>query len=281
MLILQQKFKKIKFYCKIVLVKLMKKKIFLIILTILFLGAFIISASKIINWYKEGNKINNINKKTTKYVKVINNKGQNINETDDDLYWKFVKMKMIDVDFNELEKINKDTIMWINVNNTNINYPVVQKDNKFYLTHDYNKNYNSAGWVFLDYRNDINNKELNKIVYAHARLDKTMFGSLKNVLNSSWQNNPDNFVIKTSTKYENSIYRIFSIYKIKTTNDYIKTAFYSDKEKQDFINLITKRSIKNFNAKPNINDEILTLSTCSGNNKKIVVHAKKIKTMKR
>lgn len=259
----------------------MKKKIFLIILTILFLGSFIYSASKIVNWHMEGSKIKDINKKTTKYVKVIKNDGQTINETDDDLYWKFAKKKMIDVNFNELEKINNDTVMWIKVNNTNINYPVVQKDNNYYLTHDYNKNYNSAGWVFLDYRNNINKKEFNKIVYAHARLDKTMFGSLKNVLNPSWQNNPDNFVIKTSTKYENSIYRIFSIYKIKTTSDYIKTTFYKDEEKQNFINLITKRSIKNFNATPNINDEILTLSTCSSNNKKIVVHAKKIKTMKK
>ena len=55
-------------------------------------------------------------------------------------------MNLINVDFNELKKINSNTKGWIQVNGTNINYPFVQaKDNKFYLTHSFDKSYNSAG----------------------------------------------------------------------------------------------------------------------------------------
>lgn len=55
-------------------------------------------------------------------------------------------MNMINVNFNDLKKTNPDIVEWIKVNGTNINYPFVQsKDNKYYLTHSFNKSYNSAG----------------------------------------------------------------------------------------------------------------------------------------
>ena len=59
----------------------------------------------------------------------------------------------------ELKKINNDVRGWIQVNGTNINYPFVQTNNNdFYLKHSFDKSYNSSGWIFLDYRNNINNK---------------------------------------------------------------------------------------------------------------------------
>ena len=98
-------------------------------------------------------------------------------------YWDYINMNLINVDFNELKKINSSTKGWIQVNGTNINYPFVQSiDNDYYLNHTFNRTINQAGWVFLDYRNDINNLSKNTILYAHGRLDKTMFGSLKNIL---------------------------------------------------------------------------------------------------
>lgn len=77
-------------------------------------------------------------------------------------YWDYIKMNMIDINFNELKNINNDVKGWIKVNGT---YPFVQyNNNKYYLTHSFDKSYNSAGWLFLDYRN--NNK--NTIIYAHG-----------------------------------------------------------------------------------------------------------------
>ena len=75
---------------------------------------------------------------------------------------------IIDVDIEKLIEQNDDTVGWINVNNTNINYPFMQtNDNKYYLTHAFDKSWNDAGWLFLDYRNNINN---NKILNHHITL---------------------------------------------------------------------------------------------------------------
>ena len=196
-----------------------------------------------------------------------------------DPYWDFINTSFLSIDYSKLREKNKDIIGWVKVNSTNINYPVVQySDNEYYLTHDLYKNYNGGGWVFLDYRNknDFNNK--NSIIYAHGRENKTMFGTLKNILNKEWYQNKDNYVIKTSSLSGSYVWQVFSVYKIPDTNDYIKTNFSTDSEYQTFLNLITKRSIYDFKTNVTINNKILTLSTCFDDNSKVVLHAKLIKS---
>ena len=191
-------------------------------------------------------------------------------------YWDYIKMNMLDVDFSELKKINYNVKGWIQVNGTNINYPFVQaNDNKYYLTHSFDKSWNSAGWLFLDYRNNYTNNK-NTIIYARGRTDKTMFGSLKNVLSNEWLNNRNNYIIKISTEKGNSLWQIFSIYHIPTTSDYLQTDFSSDTEYLDFLKMLLNRSTYNFNTSVNSNDKIFTLSTCYNNSDKMVVHAKLI-----
>ena len=200
------------------------------------------------------------------------------NEEETSDYWYYIKFPLIDVDITELKEKNSDTVGWINVNNTNINYPFVQtKDNSYYLNHSFDKKYNEAGWVFLDYRNnnDLNNK--NTILYAHSRLDKTMFGSLSKVLKSSWYNNKDNHIIRLSTDTENTLWQIFSVYKIPEESYYITTNFNNNEEYNKFLNTIKQRSIHNFNTNLDTNDKILTLSTCYSDTERTVVHAKLIK----
>ena len=193
-------------------------------------------------------------------------------------YWDYIKMNLINVDFNELKKINSNTKGWIQVNGTNINYPFVQaKDNKYYLTHSFDKSYNNAGWVFLDYRNNINSLSKNTIIYAHGRLDTTMFGSLKNILKSGWLNNTNNYVVKLSTEKENTLWQVFSVYHIPTTNDYIQVDFSSNEEFNNWTSMLINRSSHDFNTSVNENDNVLTLSTCYNDNEKVVLHAKLIK----
>ena len=129
----------------------------------------------------------------------------------------------------------------------------------------------------MDYRNssDLNNK--NTIIYAHSRLDKTMFGSLSKVLKSNWYKNKDNHIIKISTPNENGLYQIFSVYKIKAEDYYITTNFNTNNDYLNFLNTIKNRSIYNFNITLNENDTIITLSTCYSDTERTVVHAKKIK----
>ena len=271
---------------KIILVKCMNRKTKIILIIIIFISIIMLSYSiiNIIIWNIDSNKTNIQIKKIeeVKTNEIEDNKDTNIinNEEITDKfnpYWDYIKMNMIDVDFSELKKINNDVRGWIQVNGTNINYPFLQaKDNKYYLKHSFDKSYNSAGWLFLDYRNNYTNNK-NTIIYAHGRNDQTMFGSLRTVLTKNWLSNTNNYVIKISTEKENSLWQIFSTYHIPTTSDYLQTNFESDIEYQEFLDMIKDRSSYNFNTSVNSNDNILTLSTCYNNSDKMVVHAKLIK----
>lgn len=193
-------------------------------------------------------------------------------------YWDYIKMKLIDVDFSELTKKNPDTVGWISLSGTNINYPVVQTtNNDFYLNHTFDRSYNQAGWVFADYRNSVDGKDKNMIFYAHGRVDGTMFGTLRNVLTNGWLNNPDNFTVRTSNARENALWQVFSVYHIETTTDYIKTGFSDDQDFQSFTNMLINRSAFNFHTNVTGTDHILTLSTCYSNTERVVLHAKLIK----
>lgn len=256
-----------------------------VILFSVFISIIVFCLIKIFVWGKD-------NKDTSKVIDDINN-AVNVTLRDDDDntelvndtneeetsdYWYYVKFPLINVDITELKEKNSDTVGWINVNNTNINYPFVQgKDNSYYLSHSFDKKYNEAGWVFLDYRNNKNLNNKNTILYAHSRLDKTMFGSLSKVLKSSWYNNKDNHIIRLSTDNENTLWQIFSVYKIPEESYYITTNFNSNEEYTKFLNTIKQRSIHNFNTNLDANDKILTLSTCYSDTERTVVHAKLIK----
>lgn len=261
------------------------KKWFLIIIIVILISIFLANLLVLIDWNKdniETNKIvEEINNLDTNITEVADNENtENINEPIDKSsdYWYYITFPLINVNFNELTKKNKDTVAWINVNNTNINYPIVQTtDNDFYLDHSYNKEQNEAGWVFLDYRNNNNLTDKNSIIYAHSRLDKTMFGSLSKVLKESWYKDKSNHVIRISTPEEDSLWQIFSVYKIEEETYYITTNFNSNEEYNKFLNTIESRSKYNFNTELNENDKIITLSTCYSETERTVVHAKLLK----
>jgi len=264
-----------------------KWKNILILLFIIFCLTFLILSIKdVINWKLDSNKIEQQVEKIEDIVIVeevtesenteIIKQPDEISETDP--YWDYINQSLINVNFEELKKINSNTKGWLQVNGTNINYPFVQvNDNKYYLTHSFDKSYNGTGWVFLDYRNNINELSKNTIIYAHGRLDKTMFGSLKNILKNGWLNNTENYIVKLSTEKENTLWQVFSVYHIPTTSDYIKVSFNSNEEFTSWYNLLLNRSAYNFNTNVSENDSILTLSTCYNNDEKVVLHAKLIK----
>lgn len=259
--------------------KLNVKNLCLLIFFLVMLIVFLFSLIKVIMWIIDNNNTNDIIKKVANTYEISEKSYDNeviINENEKDVYFDYMKLKFIDVDINKLKTFNPDTIGFIKVMGTNINYPFVQtKDNDYYLNRSYDKTYNNAGWIFLDYRNNEFNDK-NTIIYGHGRINGTMFGSLKDTLKSSWQNNKDNYIIKISTEKENSIWQIFSVYKIATTSDYLQTSF-SDNEFESFINLIKGRSSYNFETNVTNEDKVLTLSTCYNDNDKMVVHAKLIK----
>ncbi len=174
--------------------------------------------------------------------------------------------------------INKDIIGYLKVNNTNINYPVVQaEDNIYYLKKNLNNEDDINGWVYMDYRNSDKILNDNTIIYGHNMYySGVMFGTLHKVLYSNWYNNEDNLTIEFDTMYESMKWKIFSIYTIQKTSDYLQVSFETPEEKLAYIKMEKNRSIKNINVQVTENDYLLTLSTCTGDNDRLVVHAKLI-----
>ena len=104
-----------------------------------------------------------------------------------------------------------------------------------------------------------------------------MFSSLKAVLSKEWQDNKNNYLVKLSTESENTLWQVFSIYRILTTSDYLKIEFGTDEEFLNFTKMLINRSTYNFKTNVQSTDKILTLSTCYNSTDKVVLHAKLIK----
>lgn len=233
-------------------------------------------------WYVQRLKINYLTQDILASTKVLEDeKKENIDKIEyipsgDNEY---ANIGYISVDFNDLIAKNNETVGWIKVNNTNVNYSVVQhSDNEYYLMHDFNKKYNINGWVYADYRDDFEYFGSNTIIYAHNMTDRSMFGSLVWCLKDSWYTNSENHYIKMSTPKANTVWKIFSIYTIKPEVYYLRTYFESEEEHKTFIDNLTDRSIYDFQEDVSVNDKILTLSTCTDDGtKRVVIHAKMVK----
>ena len=260
---------------------------------VILIGAFIFGGIDYYKNYKNEHNVKNINDKLTdilddyeatteeqpdiEYIDTEENEEQNTKNPAPSPY--YTKYNQI---FEELSNINNETVGWLTVNNTKVNYPVVQHtDNDYYLKKDFNKKTNSYGWIFMDYRNNIYNLSNNTILWGHNSRTGLMFGTLRYVTNESWYKNPDNQIITFNTKVKNMKWKIFSIYKIPVTNDYLYANFGDLDEYQKFLDMIRGRSMYDFGVNVSKNDHILTLSTCgtstTNSATRLVIHAVLIK----
>lgn len=248
----------------------MKKRKFKVknILLILFVVVFLFSTTKIILFLFDSHN----NKKETKELiqDVINIEIEEEKE-------------VFKIDFEKLLSINSDTIGWIRFNQDKVNNPIVHtSDNSYYLKRSFEKKSNQAGAIFMDYRNTSFNDK-NVVLFGHAMLDDTMFGSLQDIFKNDFFDTKENNYIQIYNKDNELLtYQIFSYYIIEKEEYYITTSFKSDSDFNKFIDTITKRSYKKFDVEVSTNDNILTLSTCSGTggtSKRKVVHAKRVENL--
>ena len=239
-----------------------KSKILITLIQIVLIAVIIFSEIKIIEWIKSNKKNKDIMSEIKENV-VINNEMDSNNEE-------------YKIDFAKLKQKNSDAIAWIKVNGTDIDFPVVKgTDNSYYLTHNFDKEKNKAGWIFADYRNKFDGTDKNIIIYGHNMKNGSMFASLKDVIKEEWYNNENNKYIALITENENCKYQVFSVYQTETEEYYLQTNISNFKE---FVEKIKGRSKKNFNVDIKETDSILTLSTCADNTKyRVVLHAVKIK----
>ena len=235
-----------------------KKNIMANILLIIFVSLLIISSIEIIKWYKENRENKKVQEKISEAI--------------------IIDKEKTTIDFEKLKEINKDAVGWIKVNGTDIEYAVVKtNNNSYYLDHNFENEYNKAGWIFADYKNKLDGTDKNIVIYGHNRRDGSMFSSLKNILKEEWYSKEENRKITFITEKENSVYEVFSIYEIEAEDYYITTNF-ADGEILSYIQTVKKRSIKDFDVEVSKEDNILTLSTCGNDNDyRVVLHAKKVK----
>lgn len=188
------------------------------------------------------------------------------------------KTSIDDINFTELSRVNSDVVAWLIVDSTNINYPIVKtSDNDFYLNHNFNKINDSNGWTFMDYRNSGNMDDENTIFYGHNLMNKTSFGSISSIFTDKWYKNSNHSIVVV-TANGRFTYKIFSVYYSEPDSSYLQTNYNDSEQYLEFLNTLKSKSKYNFKEELNANDKIITLSTCTDDNKgRKVVHARLIK----
>ncbi len=159
-----------------------------------------------------------------------------------------------------LKEINKDIVGWINIPNTNVDYPLLQcSNNDYYLQYSYNEKWNDAGSIYLDYRNDDDFSDQNTVIYGHARYDGTMFAQvLYYKKQSQYKKAPFITIVLEGKVY---YYQIFSANILEAYEDYRKPDYGSDF--MNFVREMRSSSMIKSSAKVDKNSKIITLSTCT------------------
>ena len=182
--------------------------------------------------------------------------------------------------FLPLRKINKDVAGWLTIGKT-VDLPVMQRDNVYYLTHDFYKNASASGALFLDENFSITQPSENLLIHGHNMRDGSMFGHLYKYRDKSYYMN--NWLIRFETLYEEAEYAVFAAFSI--VNDiadpdyfhYAYNKFGTDAEFTHFISSVRQRSVMKCSLDVAPTDSLLTLSTCTGTNSYFVVIARRIR----
>lgn len=187
----------------------------------------------------------------------------------------------------ELKKENPDIIGWLQIENSKINYPILQgKDNSFYMTHDYKKEYSKDGSLFLDKAYDFTVPSTNLLIYGHNNIgSKEMFVDLIKYKDKEFYNNHK--IIRFTTDKEDAKYEIISVFLsrvyYKSEKDVFRYYFFinagNEKEFNDYVTNAKKASLHEIDATAKYRDQLLTLSTCSYHTEdgRLAVVARKIK----
>lgn len=244
------------------------KKIILIILIIIIIFSISYMVYYFYNNYK--NKIDNTD--------ILNNI-----EIDNTQITEQKTERMLQIE--ELQKKNQEIMGWLEIEGTNINYPVLQtNDNDFYLTHNYKKENASTGSLFLDKEFDLINGSSNYLIYGHRNKQGLMFEDLMKYAKEDFYK--EHTKIKFTTNKEDSTYEIMSVFYsrvyYKSEQNVFRYYYFvnanNEQEYNDFVNNAKKASIYDTGVNANYGEQLLTLSTCeySQEDGRFVVVAKKI-----
>ena len=170
--------------------------------------------------------------------------------------------------FDNLSLINEDIKGWIKIDNTVIDYPVLQSsDPTFYLDHNYKKEYSRYGSIFIDSECKEGIHSKNIILHGHHMRDGQMFADILKFADLNFYKSTP--AISFNTKEYISKWKIFSIFKTNTKPEqgeifnYLAVAFANDASFLNFIDNLKIRSLLDINVDIIASDQIMLLSTCS------------------
>lgn len=187
------------------------------------------------------------------------------------------------IDWNELSLINSDIVAWLEIPNTDIDYPVVQcKNNTYYLRRGLNKSYSFAGVNFFDCNNSLDMNDDNTIIYGHNLRDNNNFGQLPRLYNSIekvLKNKYINTYFPDKTIKYAVVGAFYTNSKPEDDNGYVfpyNITNMSDACFEEFIDELNQRFL--YSSEISSNDKLLMLSTCDYefNGERFVVVAKQI-----
>ena len=175
-------------------------------------------------------------------------------ETDDTL-WPVV-------DFEALMEINSDVVGWIYIEGTNINYPVVQgPDNSYYMNRLFDGSANSAGSIFMDYRNEPDMSCRNTVLYGHHMKNGTMFNQItKYKQQDFYDQHPTALLMSPGGNYK---IEFIAGYVTDLNSDAWKIEFATDEEFSRWLADAMAQSTFISTIEPEAQDRVVTLSTCS------------------
>ncbi len=181
------------------------------------------------------------------------------------------KLKENPIDFDELKEHNEDTVAWITIADTSINYPIVQaENNEYYLHKDFNEKYSTCGWIFMDFRNTPSMVDKNTVIFGHNIKAGIMFADLQKVHANELG---EKVVINIYTPTERLDYRVYSSYIREPDNYAIKSNIVDNATQYTYIQTMLERSDTIYNVVPDKTDKLITLSTCdSTGNNRVLVH---------
>ena len=195
------------------------------------------------------------------YKEIINENTKLIDETIEVKVNSEYEKNML-IDWEKLANINQDIIGWIKIEDTKIDYPILQDKDLYYMNHTYEKKYNINGSIFTKIHNPFQNKET--VIYGHNNRNGLMLADIEKFMDEEFFNNHQTFKIYTKTaNYEARIFSIYSIGVNEESNN-IKNL--------DFNELVEyyKNQSKFKMGDINISDKIVKISTCSYLNNKSI-----------
>lgn len=180
------------------------------------------------------------------------------------------------VALSKLKELNDDTVAWIEIPGTGISYPVMHTtDNSYYLNHTFSDAVNSSGSIFEETQNSSDFSDVHTLVYGHNMKNGSMFAKLKNYASASYLVSHPTIYLDLSDGTH--AYQIFSVYEAAVDDAAYTIGFAHDDIYAEWLAGIKASSAYDTGVEVTVDDNVLTLSTCtSGGQKRYVVHAKKV-----